>query len=342
VNAKVSKIYSLISGYKLESLLYDFKNLFVSKIKIALKDKEEAALGAGILITGKGELSKKTLEDFKRSGLVHMVVLSGFNVSIVAQVIIAVLSFLPKIITAMLGSVGIVLFCLMVGGGATVIRSLIMSLIAIYAKVFDLKFGALEAVVVAGLLMVMDNPIIIIGDPSFQLSFACTLAVILLGNASKYFFSFIPEKFGFREIVASSIAVQLFTLPLLLKFSGAVSAYGIFANIIVVPFIPFAMLSVFIMGMLCFININLSGVFIIVSHYLLAYMLSVVKYISSLDSALLEIGKTSDTFILCWYLTVVPLSIIIYRKFKNNLVNLDIQNFQKKNKKHPPTLVDET
>jgi ComEC/Rec2-related protein len=333
LNAKIGKIYDLNPGSNLENSLYDFKNLFVEKIKSCLPNKEEAALGSGILITGKGELSKKTLEDFKRSGLIHMVVLSGFNVSIVAQVIIAVLSFLPKIITGILGSVGIILFCIMVGGGATVVRSLIMSLIVIFAKVFDVNHNALKTVLIAGVLMLINNPIIIIGDPSFQLSFACTLAVILLGNSSKYFFNFLTDKFGLREIVSSTVAVQIFTLPLLLKFSGAVSSYGILANIIVVPFIPFAMLAVFIAGSLCFINIDLSIVFALVSHFLLAYMLFVVKYVSGLDSALLKIGKTSDLFILCWYLIIIPISYLLYVKFIDNPSGLSIRKIKQEDNK---------
>ena len=77
------------------------------------------------------------------------------------------------------------------------------------------------------------------------------------------------------------------------------------------------MLSVFIAGSLCFISINLSMVFALVSHFILAYMLSVVKYVSSLDTALLEIGKTSNLFILCWYIVVIPISLWLYKKFIN-------------------------
>jgi len=319
LNAKIAKIYALNSDSKLESALYDFKNLFVEKIKLVLPNKEESALGAGILITGKENLSKKTLNDFKRSGLIHMVVLSGFNVSIVAQVIIAILSSLPKMIAGTFGSVGIILFCIMVGGGATVVRSLIMSLIAIWSKVFNKNSTALEAVLIAGGLMIIQNPIIIVGDPSFQLSFACTLGLILLGNSSKYFFSFVPETFGLREIVSSTIAVQIFVLPLLLKFSGAISVYSVFANIIVVPCIPFAMLAVFIAGALCFISIDLASIFAFVSHTMLAYILFVVRYISGLDSAMLEIGKSTNLFVVCWYTIAVPVSAIMYKKFGDNL-----------------------
>lgn len=330
VNARVGKVYDLDPDYRLENWLYDFKNIFVEKIKIVLINREESALGAGILITGKGELSKKTLEDFKRSGLIHMVVLSGFNVSIVSQVIISVLSFLPKVITGVLGSVGIILFCIMVGGGATVVRSMIMSLIVIFAQVFDLKHSVLQAVLVAGFLMVIQNPIIIIGDPSFQLSFACTLGLVLLGNPAKYFFSFITDKFGLREVVSSSVAVQIFSLPLLLKFSGTVSAYGIFANIIVVPFIPFAMLTVFFAGSFCFINQNLSLVFGLVSHLLLAYILFVVKCISGLNGAMVSLGKTTNFFIICWYLVVIPPSVVLYKKFSNDLCKKTTEDTNKK------------
>lgn len=301
--------------YQLRKSLYDFKNLFVDKIKLSLKDREESALGSGILITGKGELSKKTLEDFKRAGLVHMVVLSGFNVSIVSSVIISVLSFLPKIFAGVFGSIGIILFCMMVGGGATVIRSLLMSLIVIFSKVFYLETSALKAVLFAGGLMLINNPLIIVGDPSFQLSFACTLGIILLGNSSKYFFNFITDKMTLREIVSSSFATQIFALPLLLKFSGTISVYGIFANIIVVPIIPLAMITVFFMGVLCFINFELAMVFSIVSHILLSYILFVARYISSIQSSVFEVGKVGNTFVLYWYIVLLPVSIFLYRKF---------------------------
>jgi competence protein ComEC len=328
VNAKIKKVGGFNSRFTLENYLYEFKNLFVEKIKIALPNREESALGAGILITGKGELSKKTLEDFKRSGLVHMVVLSGFNVSIVAQVIISVLSFLPKIITGTLGSISIILFCIMVGGGATVIRSLIMSLIGIFSQVFDLNHSALRAVLIAGGLMIIQNPIIIIGDPSFQLSFACTMGLILLGNSSKHFFSFVTDRFGLREVLSSTVAVQIFSLPLLLKFSGSISAYGIFANIMVVPLIPFAMLFVFFSGVFCFINQNLSMVFSLVSHLILSYILFVVKYISGLNNAMLDIGKTNNFFIVCWYVVVIPLSVMLYRKFSDDSSVLGIREIK--------------
>ena len=335
LDGKVSKISSLENRYKLENYLYDFKNSFVNKINLTLPDKEEASLASGILITGKGSLSKKTLNDFKRSGLIHIVVLSGFNVSIVAQTIISILSFLPKIIGSTFGSIGIIFFCMMVGGGSTIIRALIMSLILIYANVFNLKYSALKSVVIAGVLMVVINPLIIIGDPSFQLSFACTLGLILLGNPAKFFFNFVPEKFGLREIVSSSFAVQIFALPLLLKFSGSISVFGIPANIVVVPFIPFAMLNVFLMGTLSFISVDLSLLFRLVSHLILMYILWVVRYISSIDSAMLSLGKTSNFFILCWYIVLILLSTVFYRRFLN-------EGDEKKNKKHPSKRMDET
>lgn len=309
---------SMSYEHKLKRVLFNFRNLIVENIRRVLPNRDEFALGSGILITGKGEMSKESLEHFKRAGLIHMVVLSGFNVSIVSQVIISFFSFLPNILSGIFGTIGIILFCVMVGGGATVVRSLLMSLIGIYSRIFNIGHTALTATLMAGLLMIIFNPLILIGDPSFQLSFACTLGLVLLGNSSSRFFKFLPKAFGLRETVSSFFATQFFSMPLLLKFSGALSVYGIFANLAVVPFIPLAMLLVFCSGILCFINVDIAMLFGLVSHFILAYFMTVVRYISASENALWELGKASNYFIIGWYIIVIPISAFLYKKFKDN------------------------
>lgn len=309
---------SMSYEYKLKKWLFNFRNLMVENIRRVLPDKDEFALGSGILITGKGEMSKESLEHFKRAGLIHMVVLSGFNVSIVSQVIISFFSFLPKLLSGVFGTIGIILFCIMVGGGATVIRSLLMSLIGIYSRIFNIGHSALMATLIAGLLMIIFNPLILIGDPSFQLSFACTLGLVLLGDSSGWVFRFLPKSFGLRETVSSFFATQIFSMPLLLKFSGALSVYGIFSNLAVVPFIPLAMLLVFCASVLCFISVDVAMLFGVVSHFVLAYFMAVVRYISDSENALLELGKVSDYFVIAWYVIAIPVSVFLYKKFRDN------------------------
>ena len=134
----------------------------------------------------------------------------------------------------------ILLFATMVGWGATVVRAVIMSLISILALYLGRPSDALRWLFIAGLLMLAWNPLILFHDPSFQLSFMATLGLILfseiidkkiISKIIKFLIkvgvpvSFIValEKIKMREIISSTLAVQFFVLPLLIKMSGFVS-----------------------------------------------------------------------------------------------------------------------
>lgn len=89
--------------------------------------------------------------------------------------------------------------------------------------------------------MAIINPLVIMQSVSFQLSFVATLGLILL--TPLFTFVRIPEQFGLREIIGSTIATQVAVLPLLLGSIGMVSVTGLFVNILVVPLVPFIMLA---------------------------------------------------------------------------------------------------
>ncbi|MEI6490770.1 MAG: ComEC/Rec2 family competence protein, partial [bacterium] len=95
-NPKIEFISNAIpSQFKLT--LINIKNLCIQKIN-SLLPQPQSFLGAGLILTGKGSLDADLQNEFKRVGLIHIVVLSGFNVSIVAVVVMALLGFLPPIV----------------------------------------------------------------------------------------------------------------------------------------------------------------------------------------------------------------------------------------------------
>jgi competence protein ComEC len=135
---------------------------------------------AGILIGAKENLSEKMLEDFRKTGVIHIVVLSGFNLSILAEFIIILLSVFGRKISAIFGSISIILFAIMTGASATIVRASLMALLIILAKSFGRQTEALKLLFVAGFLMLVNNPMLLLYDPSFQLSFLATLGLIIL------------------------------------------------------------------------------------------------------------------------------------------------------------------
>lgn len=169
-------------------------------------------------------------------------VLSGYNVTIISEFIMGMLSFLPKMIGTSLGALSIILFAIMVGGSATIIRASIMALLVLLARVTGRVSDMTRALFLAGFVMVLHNPQIVVFDPSFQLSFMATLGLISLSPKLNSIFKFVPTKFYLRETVSATISTQIFVLPLLLYMMGELSLVAVFVNLLVLMFIPLTML----------------------------------------------------------------------------------------------------
>src|SRR3989338_1259004 len=101
-------------GNWLVEQLFAFKNAFIENINAALPQPHAALLG-GLVVGAKQSLGKKLLDDFRLVCVIHIVVLSGYNITIIARFIEWLLDRLKKNLRLILASVGIVLFAVMVG-----------------------------------------------------------------------------------------------------------------------------------------------------------------------------------------------------------------------------------
>jgi competence protein ComEC len=181
----------------------------------------------------------------------------------------------------------------MVGAGATIVRASIMALLIILARTIGRKIDILRLLFIAGFLMVLHNPYIVMFDPSFQLSFMAMLGLILLAPLFESHLKFIPEKFGFREIAAATIATQIFVLPLLLYMMGEVSVVAIVVNLLVLVFIPLTMFFGFITGVLGFVSSTFSLVFALPTFIFLYYEIAIVELFAKLPFATMTIPNFS-------------------------------------------------
>ncbi len=349
-SAEGSKNFRIISrghGNIVIASLYKFKHAFIERIDRALPSPH-SFLASGLIISGKGSLDKKLQDDFQRVGLIHIVVLSGFNISIIGEAIVRLFSFLPASLSAICGGFGVVLFSIMTGGGSTVIRSAIMSLIGLYARISGRTNSALVSLMVTGTLMLIWNPRLAIYDPSFQLSFTATLALILYASPiesrlkrlitaskSQTFQNLTP----LISLISSTLATQIFTLPLIIKLSGIVSLVALPINIVVLPFIPFTMFFVFLTGCLCFILPLVATVPAFVSYILLSYELAMVHFGASLPFASVALPLMSIYMILTSYTGLLLFGIFLYVKNKNAepiLPKYDPKNYSPKIKNTAP------
>lgn len=287
-------------GGKISGILFYLKRRFVSNLEQVLGEPH-AALAAGLVVGEKSALGKDLLNDFRIVGLIHIVVLSGFNITVVGDAMRRMLSFLPRVWGITIGGLGIGLFGIMVGGGATVIRSCFMAGVALSADLIRRDYNVTRALIFAGLIMLIQNPMILLHDPSFQLSFTATLGLILLANPIEKKLTRIPEKFGLRGIVASTIATQIFISPLILYMMGTMSIIGMIVNILVLPIIPVTMLVVFLTGASGFISMPLAHVFGWIAHLLLTYELHMVEWFARIPFASVTLPMFSGWFVVGFY-----------------------------------------
>ncbi len=285
------------------STIYRFKNNFENILKMNLAEPY-ASLATGLVVGEKASLGRDLLDDFRKVGLIHIIVLSGYNITIVGDSLRKVLIFLPRVWGISLGALGIVLFGIMVGGGATVVRTCIMACIALLAQLIRRDYSVLRSLIFAGLIMLILNPMILLYDPSFQLSFLATFGLIIFGNRFDKIFSFITEKFGLRSIFASTFATQIFVTPFLLYRMGQISIIGLVVNILVLPIIPLTMLFVFLTGVCGLIYLPLAKPLSMIAFIFLKYEITLVRFFADLPYSSLNVSNINIYFVYAYYICI--------------------------------------
>ncbi len=300
-------------GNTIKNFLFIIKNSFINNTNKTISEPE-ASLLSGILLGAKSSIDKDTTEIFRKAGLSHIVALSGYNITVVADAIMKTLSFLPRNLGFLGGIIGIILFIVMSGASSTAVRAGVMALIVILASVTRRNYQAGRALIIAGLLMVIINPKILVFDISFELSFLATVAIIYVAPLLKNKFSFVTEKFGLRDVISSTISAQILVLPLILYKMGLLSLVALPANILVLAFIPATMLFGFITGALGFVWLPLSLPFAWLSWILLAYIINVSKFFANLPFSSVNISWFSFGIMILSY--IIIFSWIIYQNRK--------------------------
>jgi competence protein ComEC len=291
-------------GNIVKNFLFTIKNSFIDNLSKVISEPESSLL-SGILLGAKSSIDKNTTEIFRKAGLSHIVALSGYNITIVSDAIMKAFAFLPREGGFILGIIGIILFILMTGASSTAVRAGVMALIVILAQATRRNYQAGRALVVAGLIMVIINPKILVFDISFQLSFLATIAIIYVAPVLKTKFTFITEKYGLRDIISSTISAQILVLPLILNKMGLLSLVALPANILVLAFIPTTMFLGFITGMFGYISFTLALPFAWASWLILAYIIKVSEFFSNLPFSSVNVSWFSSSVMTFCYIIII-------------------------------------
>jgi competence protein ComEC len=308
----------------LESNRGNFLRAWLLKIKTAFTNKmnelfpePQSSLLAGLLVSGKQALPKSVLEEFRLAGVVHIVVLSGYNITVVAEFMKKIFSFFSFRLATSASVLGIILFTIMTGATATVVRAAIMALLIILGKSLGRTYSVERAIFVAGFFMLLQNPKILVFDTSFQLSMLATIAMVYVAPIVEKYLTKIPERWGIKQILSATIATQIFVLPFLLYQMGSVSVVSLLSNILILAFVPLTMLLGFIATLLGFVNYYLALPFSYITHLLIMWILGVAHYLGNLAFAQISI----QNFPLWLTLVCYAVFIALVRNFSQSSSN---------------------
>lgn len=226
--------------YSVPAALARVKHSFLDGLERALP-KPDSALAGGIVIGGKEGLGTELTDAFQRSGLVQIIVLSGYNVMVVAEWVMVFFAYLrlPRRLQFFAGGAALLLFVGIAGISATAIRAAVMALIALYARATGRSYAASRALLLAVLLMLLWNPLYLVFDPGFGLSVAATAGIVWLSPLIEA--RLMRLRPFWRNVVATTLAAQISVLPLLLYNIGLLSLVALPANLLVNPLVPLGM-----------------------------------------------------------------------------------------------------
>lgn len=276
--------------------LYRVKNKLIEHMNHALP-QPEAGLLAGLLFGKRGALDQEMSDVFRDVGLTHIVVLSGYNISLVIQLCMSLLVFLPIKLRSVLAVFAIVSFALLVGAGPTVIRASVMALFLVLSGIVGRKYDVSRALIIAGTLMVVWNPWLLFYDLSFQLSFLATYSLLTISPLFEYWFRSIPQIFQLRESAVASCSAQLLVTPLILYSIGEFSLFSPLVNSLTLFAVPWAMFFGFLVSLG-----TLSELFGVLAYLPLHYIIVIAEIFSKVPISVVTVPPFSRWVLFSSYL----------------------------------------
>lgn len=300
------------AGVDFFAAIYWLKSLIKGRIETYLNEPA-AGIALGLLIGARSSIPQEILDDFQMTGLTHILAISGYNITLIINVFALLMGGAGRRPRFWVTCAMIAVFAVLTGLSASVVRASVMGVLAILAGYVGRKGAGLQMLMFSGFLMVVVNPLILLRDISFQLSFLSTMGLLVLLPLIENLFKKLPPLIS--ESLAVTLAATVFTTPIVLLNFERFSLISPFANVIFLPLIPMIMFMSFLAFCGSLIFAPLAYFFASVSWFLIEILLNGVRFVAEIPFAMLEIGGFTAPFFFAYYGLLFAL-IRLFRKSK--------------------------
>ncbi|MBT4125966.1 MAG: MBL fold metallo-hydrolase [Chloroflexi bacterium] len=282
-------------------------------------DSSTGGLAAALLVGDRTKLSEETIDNFRASGLSHVLAISGLHIAMIGGIIMAISVWIlgrQRQLYLLAPGLGVWVYAVLAGLTPSVTRAAIMFSVYLLARLLGRQRSVLPPLALAGAIMLAINPPIL-QSISFQLSFAAVLGIALLsariaGRASDSIQTstrlptFIKRPItGIVYGMSVSLAATIATAPLVAFHFGQIPIWGIPSTLLIVPVLPLFIagsLLVAIVGAVAEQTIPVAG---ILSHGIGNYISFVANLFAGLPIGPVNAVGWSIPLIFGWYAAVL-------------------------------------
>jgi competence protein ComEC len=273
-------------------------------------DEPQASLGIGYLTGQKSALPADLAEALQIAGLTHIVVASGYNLTILVRLSRRLFVKVSKYAAVTSSSLMITGFVAVTGLSPSMTRAGIVSGLSLLTWSYGRSCHPFVLLALVAAVTVAWQPSFVWGDMGWQLSFAAFFGVMVVAPLLQaYFFGKTPPG-TIRQVLGETVAAHIVTLPITVSAFGVISHVAIIANILIVPLVPLAMLLAFITGMTGLILPDAAGIVGYPASWLLSYMTETSMFLAGLPWAQMSwspawwfwLGYLTILGLACWWM----------------------------------------
>lgn len=260
-----------------------------------------SALCSGIMIGDQSLFPPELLDVFRKSGLIHIMVLSGSNILLVAGFVFIFARRLGYYRRYIVTGLMVTVFVMMTGFAPPSVRALLMILVTYTARLLLRQYTALYVLLLTILVMLIINPSLA-RSVSFHLSVLATYAILFVAPVIQEKITNITEQYGVREIVAQTLSTQVIVVPYTIVSMGMFSVVGILLNILVVPLTGFLTVAGYTLTGFSYISIQLASILALPFAYLASIIIAISELFVKLPYAFIYTAGLGTGILATYYL----------------------------------------
>jgi competence protein ComEC len=196
------------------------------------------SLFAGIVTGLKSDLPTEILDNFKVTGLSHIIAVSGFNITIVMDLFTRFSQRFGRAPNFVLSWLAIIFFIFFTGATASVVRAGILAGLFVIARTLGRKASIVRLLLITATVMTILNPLLLRYDIGFQLSFLAIIGLVVFATPIGQLLKPLHLPDWLNETMSATLAAQLTTTPIIIHYFSLLSLYSLPANIVVGPLVP--------------------------------------------------------------------------------------------------------